>query len=170
MWDQFRDEDGASTHPQRPMILGPLFTARASGTVPTGAVVDKMIIVGSLLDREAFPWPADWYRRRVDEHAGGDASARLRLWFMDNATHGDDETQQNQTHTIPYVGALHTALRQLAAWVEDGVEPAASTDYTVENRQISIPETLAERGGVQPIVCGSRRVTQTLLACEWAKR
>ncbi|MHA6523612.1 hypothetical protein [Tessaracoccus sp. G1721] len=152
VWDQFRDESGSAIYPQRQMLLGPLFTASASGTVPTGAVTGKMIVVACLLDREAFPWQADWYRRRVDEHAGGDASHRFRLWFMDNATHGDSEGQEERTHTVSYVGALHAALRQLAAWVEDGVEPARTTSYTVSDGQVAIPAAASERAGVQPVV------------------
>ena len=152
VWDQFRDENGDPTHPQRPMILGPMFTAAASGAVPTGAITAKMIVVACLLDREAFAWQADWYRQRVEEQLGAGADGRFRLWFMDNATHGDDETQENQTHTVPYVGALHTALRQLAAWVERGIEPAPTTTYSVDDGQVSVPSSAAERGGVQPTV------------------
>ena len=152
VWDQFRDDNGDPVHPQRPMILGPLFTASASGTVPTGDITEKMIVVACLLDREAFAWQADWYRQRVQEHVGANADDRFRLWYMDNATHGDDESQENQTHTVPYIGALHTALRQLAAWVECGIEPAPSTTYTVEDGQVSVPASAADRGGVQPTV------------------
>ncbi len=152
VWDRFRDANGDPAHPQRPMILGPMFTAAASGTVPTGAITAKMIVVACLLDREAFAWQADWYRQRVQEHLGADADSRFRLWYMDNATHGDDETQENQTRTVPYVGALHTALRQLAAWVERGIEPAPTTTYRVDDGQVSVPASAAERGGVQPPV------------------
>ncbi|MFF2053542.1 hypothetical protein ACFVU2_18210 [Leifsonia sp. NPDC058194] len=152
VWDQFRDDAGEPAHPQRPVILGPLFTAGASGSVPTGEISGKMIVVACLLDREAFAWQADWYRQRVQEHLGADADADFRLWYMDDATHGDDETQENQTHTVPYVGVLHTALRQLADWVERGLEPAPSTSYTIDDGQVSVPATAASRGGVQPVV------------------
>jgi hypothetical protein len=152
VYDMYRDGDGRPSTPQRAALLGPMFAAAAAGSVPSGIVEEKMIVVSCLLDREAFPWQADWYRRRVVEHLGADADARFRLWYMDNATHGDDETESNQTHTVSYGGALHTALRQLAAWVERGVEPASSTTYTVEDGQVSVPTTAAERGGVQPVV------------------
>lgn len=59
-WDQFRGTKGRPTFPQRPMLLGPLFTRGTAGTVPTGAISGKMIMVACLLDREAYPWQADW--------------------------------------------------------------------------------------------------------------
>ena len=64
VWDQFRGADGKPLYPQRPMLLGPLFTANASGAVPKGVFDGKMILVESLWDREALPWQADWYRAR----------------------------------------------------------------------------------------------------------
>lgn len=152
VYDQYRDARGEPIAPQRSMLLGPMFAAGAAGSVPGGAISGKMIVVSCLLDREAFPWQADWYRQRVNEYLGADADESFRLWYMDNATHGDDETQSNQTHTISYVGALHTALRQLAAWVEDDVEPAPSTAYVITDGQVEVPPSAGERRGIQPVV------------------
>lgn len=150
VWDQFRGADGTPLYPQRPMLLGPLFTVGAAGTVPTGRISGKMIVVACLLDREAFPWQADWYRARVEEHLGDTAGDRFRLWFVDNALHGDDDPQEFPTHTVTYLGALEAALRQLAAWVEDGIEPAHTTSYTITDGQIVAPASAHERGGIQP--------------------
>ena len=152
VWDQFRGPDGTPTTPQRPMLLGPLFTQAASGTVPTGAITQKMIVVACLLDREAFPWQADWYRNRVTEHVGDRTNDTFRLWYMDNALHGDDDPQEFPTRTVNYVGALETALRQLAAWVEAGIEPAATTSYEVVDGQVAVSLDADERKGVQPAV------------------
>jgi hypothetical protein len=163
VWDQFRDAGGKPIYPQRPMLLGPMFTQATSGTLPSGAIGGKMIVLSSLLDREAFPWQADWYRSRVAEHLGADADARFRLWYIDNALHGDDEQQEFPTRTVTYLGALETALRQLAAWVERGIEPSPTSNYRVEDGQIVLPATAAERRGVQPVVTlavdGSARAT-----------
>lgn len=152
VWDQFRDGDGAPIHPQRPMLLGPLFTQGAAGTLPTGDITGKMIVVACLLDREAFPWQADWYRSRVEEHLGSSTHDRFRLWFIDNALHGDDDEQEFPDRSVSYLGALETALRQLVAWVEHDTPPAASSAYRVEDGQISIPPTMADRAGIQPVV------------------
>lgn len=153
VWDRFRAEDGAPLLPQRPLLLGPRITAAASGTVPTGRIRGRMIVVASLLDREAFPWQADWYRQQVAEQLGDEAERRFRLWYMDNALHGDDRgTQEPDTRSVSYVGALQAALRQVAAWVERGVEPAPSTAYSVVDGQVAVAPDDPERGGVQPLV------------------
>ncbi|MGC5224978.1 hypothetical protein ACPW96_20625 [Micromonospora sp. DT81.3] len=150
-WDQFRDADGALALPQRPMLLGPLMTQGASGTVPSGRITGKMIVVACLLDREAFPWQADWYRARVTGHLGDAVDDSFRLWYVDNALHGDDDPQEFPARSVAYVGALETALRQLAAWVEDGVEPSPTTAYEIVDGQVVVPEGAAERRGVQPV-------------------
>ena len=151
-WDQFRDASGAPLYPQRPVLVGPLFAAGAAGTVQRGEFAGKMIVVESLLDREAYPWQADWYRSKVREHLGESTDDNFRLWMTENALHGDSEKQEHPGHTISYLGVLQQALRDLAAWVEDGVDPAATTFYELVDSQIVVPATAAERRGVQPTV------------------
>ncbi|GAA1961008.1 hypothetical protein [Microbacterium deminutum] len=151
VWDQFRAADGSPGLPQRPMLVGPLMTQGASGTVPSGRITGKMIVVACLLDREAFPWQADWYRSQVGAHLGDAADERFRLWYVDNALHGDDDPQEFPARSVAYVGALETALRQLAAWVEDGIEPSPTTAYEVVEGQVVVPARAAARRGVQPV-------------------
>jgi hypothetical protein len=152
VWDQFRHPDGSPVYPQRPVILGPVFAAAAAGTVQTGRFEGKMIVVESLLDREALPWQADWYRARVSEHLGDALDDHFRLWFTENALHGDFEVQEDPTHTVSYVGMLHQALRDLSRWVEAGIPPPASTGYEVVDGQVVVPPDAAGRRGVQPVV------------------
>ncbi|WP_034510420.1 hypothetical protein [Blastococcus sp. URHD0036] len=152
VWDQFREPDGTPRYPQRPLLLGPLFTQFASGVLPTGRFAGKMIVVASLLDREAFPWQADWYRAKAREHLGDAADDSFRLWYVDSALHNDDEVQEDPTHTVSYLGVLHRALRDLAAWVERGESPPATTAYEVADGQVLVPATAGERHGVQPVV------------------
>ena len=152
VWDQFRDPDGEPAYPQRPLLVGPLFAAAASGTVQTGAYEGKMIVVEALLDREALPWQADWYRARVEEHLGSTTDDRFRLWYVDNALHGDDEQQEHPTHSVTYLGVLHQALRDLSAWVEQGVAPPPTTSYEVIDGLVVVPDDAAARRGVQPVV------------------
>lgn len=149
VWDQFRDADGTPLYPQRPLLVGPIFAAGAAGTVQRGDFEGRMIVVESLADREAYPWQADWYRTKVREHRGED---RLRVWMTENALHGDYEQQEHPDHTISYLGQLNQALRDVAAWVEDGIEPPASTAYTVSDGQVLVPAGAAERRGIQPVV------------------
>ena len=152
VWDQFRDPDGTSAYPQRPLVLGPLFAAAAAGTVQTGRFEGKMIVVASLLDREALPWQADWYRQKVKDHWGNRVDDRFRLWFTDNALHGDDSVQESPTHTVSYLGGLHQALRDLARWVEEDIDPPATTNYEVVDGQVRVPESAEQRKGIQPVV------------------
>jgi hypothetical protein len=152
VWDQFRRSDGTPAYPQRPLILGPLFAAGASGTVQNGRFAGKMIVVEALLDREALPWQADWYRARVEEHLGASTDEHFRLWFVDNALHGDQAVQEHPTHTISYLGVLHQALRDVSAWVEKGIAPLPSTRYEVVDGQVVVPASAAERRGVQPVL------------------
>ena len=152
VWDQFRDENGAPIYPQRPMLIGPLFARGAAGTVTTGKVSGKVITISALLDREAFPWQADWLRQRVEEHLGAEADDRFRIWYVDNALHGDGGEQEFADRSVSYIGILETALRQLAAWVERGIEPAPNSSYAVVDGQLVIPAEVSQRGGVQPTV------------------
>jgi hypothetical protein len=165
VWDQFRNTDGSPVYPQRPLILGPLFAAAAAGTVQTGRFTGKMIVVAALLDREALPWQADWYRSKAREHLGLDLDENFRLWFVDNALHGDDEAQEDPIRTVSYLGVLHQALRDLSRWVEEDVAPPPSTDYQIVDGQVVVSAEATERGGVQPVVSlavdgGTRAVVQ----------
>lgn len=152
VYDQFRGPDGKPLYPQRRMLLGPLFAQGAAGTVPTGHFNGKIITVDSLLDREAVPWQADWYRRKFDEHYGADASNRYRIWYTENALHGAQQYVEDPTRVINYNPVLEQALRDVSAWVEKGVAPPQSTNYKVLDGQVYPAATAAARGGVQPVV------------------
>ncbi|GIX29647.1 MAG: hypothetical protein KatS3mg124_0119 [Porticoccaceae bacterium] len=152
VWDQFRDAGGRPLYPQRPQLLGPLFVERTAGTTMTGRFAGKMIVVASLYDREAFPWQADWYRRRIARHLGDRLEERFRLYYVDRALHGDGPELEDPTRVVHYTGVLHQALRDLAAWVERGVAPPAGTRYRVADGQVLVPPTAAERAGLQPVV------------------
>jgi hypothetical protein len=153
VWDQFRDKDGNPIYPQRRMLLGPMFTMGAAGSVPTGKFKGKMILLGSLWDREAYPWQCDWYRQRVKENLGDSTDDNFRLWYTDHAIHGDLPSQlDDPTHAVGYLGVLQQALRDLSAWVEKGIVPPSTTNYKIVDGQVIIPETVAERRGIQPVV------------------
>ena len=152
VWDQFRGPDGKPIYPQRPMLLGPLFAANASGSVQNGKFQGKMILIENLWDREAFPWQGDWYRTKVQQNLGNRLDNNFRLWFVDHALHGDSTKQEDPTRTVSYLGVLQQALRDLANWVEKGQLPPQSTTYKMVDGQVVVPPTAAERKGIQPVI------------------
>ncbi len=151
VWDQYRHPSGEPRYPQRPFLVGPLFARGASGTVQSGAYEGRMIVVACLMDKEAFPWQADWYRRLVATHLGEATDDRFRLWYVDRALHGD-AVPEFATQSVSYLGVLHAALRDLALWVEQGIKPAETTAYEIVDGQVVVPETATARRGVQPVV------------------
>lgn len=151
VWDQFRDAEGQPLYPQRP-LLGPLLARGATGTLQTGRFSGKMIVLENLYDTEAFAWQGDWYRARVQEHLGERTDEHFRLWFSDHTNHGDYSRQTHPTHTVSYLGMLQQALRDLSAWVEQGIAPPATSGYRVAEGQVIQPEAAAERRGIQPVV------------------
>lgn len=151
-WNQFRYPDGTPRYPQRPFLVGPLFAMGAAGTVQCGVFEGKMIVIESLLDREAYPWQADWYRRKVVEHLGDKTDNHFRLWVTDNALHGDFAAQEHPNHTVSYLGVLQQALRDISAWVEKGTAPPCTTEYDIVDSQMYLPADATLRQGVQPTV------------------
>jgi len=165
VWDQFKAPDGSHLYPQRPLVKG--FDQVGEGNSwQSGRFTAKVINVACLMDEAAFPWQADWYRRRVMAEQGADYADRYRLWFVDRAMHvnpsrylsPNEGVQPQQDHgptdtqIVAYNGVLHQAIRDVAAWAERGVEPPAETRYEVVDGQIEVAATAAERRGVQPVI------------------
>jgi hypothetical protein len=152
VWDQFRDSTGKPFYPQRPMLLGPLFTQAASGVLPKGKFKGKVILLGSLWDSEAFPWQQDWYRSKVKENFGDSTDDHFRIWFTDHANHADYVMPGDPNHLVSYLGVLQQALIDLSAWTEKGIAPPANTNYKVVDGQVVVPSNAADRKGIQPTV------------------
>jgi hypothetical protein len=129
-----------------------------AGSIQTGRFTGKMIVVQNLMDEIAYAWQADWYRSKVKDALGEQFEDNYRLWFIDRALHTPpvvtplDSPPVVTTRVINYGGVLQQALRDVSAWVEEGVAPPASTPYKIVDGQVQVPSTAAERMGVQPIV------------------
>jgi hypothetical protein len=147
--NQFRRADGTPIYPQREAQVATGFVQSALGSQITGNFHGKMIVLQYLLDWDAHPWFADWYRNRVREKLGPKLTDRYRLYFVDHCTHGQ---APDPTRTTPYIGALQQALRDVSAWVEHGVAPLPETAYSVKDAQVLVPETAAARKGIQAVV------------------
>jgi hypothetical protein len=150
-WNQYRDGDGEPRYPQRELLIGPIAAAGTAGSVPNGQITGKMLVLESLMDIDAMAWQADWYRSKVKDALGADFEDHFALWFIDHAQHDNPLSAAARARTVSFEGALQQGLRDLSAWVEKGVKPAA-TRYRVVHTQIEIPDKAEDRGGVQPIV------------------
>ncbi|KAF4916391.1 hypothetical protein CGCVW01_v010100 [Colletotrichum viniferum] len=126
----------------------PLATSAAACTArwgytgaPSGPITGKMIIVDNLLDSDAFPWHADCF----DDN--------FRLWYNERADHFFELVAENFKDFIAdYTGMYEHAMRSLCVWVEDGIQPPASTSYQVQNSQVIPSGEADERHGIRPIV------------------
>ncbi|HUM83106.1 MAG TPA: hypothetical protein PLN48_04940 [Lachnospiraceae bacterium] len=153
VYDQFRDKDGRPLYPQLPFLLAPGIAMSAGGSVPCGKINGKVIAVCSILDESALAWHGDWYRKAVRREKDGGEDSCFRLYYNDNCIHDDragylDDPQ----HQIDYLGILHQALLDVAAWCEKGIAPRATTNYVLNDGQIEVPENAKDRGGLQPVV------------------
>ena len=152
VYDFFRRPDGTPRYPRRGVDIGAAGTLGATGQIPTGRFNGKMIVVECLHDGDALPWQADWYAKLVEAAEGPHVDEKYRLWYVDNANHTDPTTEAQQTHAVAYSGTVQYALRELSAWVEQGVDPPPTTHYSVQDGQVQVPASAAERRGIQPVV------------------
>jgi hypothetical protein len=150
-WNQFRGPDGEPRHPQRPHLVGPATSTNTVGSVPDGRIHGKTLVVQNLMDIDAFPWQADWYRSQVRERLGADFDDNFALWYIDHAQHDNPAGPAAHAHTVGFSAVLQQALRDLSTWVEKGQKPA-ETRYEVIDSQVRVPAGATERGGVQPVV------------------
>lgn len=151
-WDQFRGADKEPLYPQRKMLAGPVFCGNGPGCEQNGLVQGKVIICASLMDEQAYPWQADWYRRKIaSEHDGKDTDY-CRLYYFDNVLHDDITASVDELHATSYIAGLKQALIDLALWVEEGVEPLPSSNYKVDGGHILVADSAIARGGLQPVV------------------
>lgn len=157
-WDQYRSFDGRPIYPQRPVQLGDSYIETAGAPRQDGDFDGKMIVVEALMDEAAYPWNADWYRKRVRAAQGDAFDDKYRLYYVDHALHTPptvgrrDEPPVATTRAINYGGVLQRALLDLCAWVEEGIAPPSGTNYEICDGQVIVPPTAKERLGIQPVV------------------
>jgi hypothetical protein len=161
-WQQFT-QGGTPIYPQRQRRIGPIMARQGSGVSQSGRFAGKMIVVQTLMDEAAYPWQALWYRRKVEAQLGERIDDQYRLWFVEHAMHTGgaepvaglalpDVVPSRRTRMVSYLGVLQQALRDVAAWVELGIAPPASTACTYVDGQVHVPDTAAARRGPQAVV------------------
>jgi len=150
-WNQYRDGDGKPIYPQREILIGPIAAAGTAGSVPSGRINGKMLVLEALMDIDAMPWQADWYRSKVREALRADFEDHFALWFIDHAQHDNPSSAAAHGRTVSFEGALQQGLRDLSAWVEKGIKPATAR-YSIVGAQVEVPDSAHERGGIQPVI------------------
>lgn len=151
-WNQFRDADGQPLYPQRPLLLGPSFAMQGAGSIQSGRIQGKVILMNCLADGGAATWMSDWYRGKVRDYLGTVADDHFRLWCMEHCGHDDAAAVYDELHVCSYLGALYQALLDVSDWVERGVQPAETSGYTIIDGQPHIPADAGIRHGIQPVV------------------
>lgn len=154
-FDYFRGPEGKPLYPQREVELAPIQSERAAGGgTHTGKFNGKMIVMDNLLDYDALPWHADWYRNVVREAIGDEAfEDNYRLYYADNADHYMGPVDKNlQARIVDFTGLWEQHLRDLATWVEQDIAPPAQTRYSLNFTQVELPATACHRRGIQPII------------------
>jgi len=81
----------------------------------------KMIALESLMDIDALPWQADWYRTKVREALGNRIDNEFRLYFIDHAQHTPPVGVPAQARTVSYQGALEQMLRDVRRGSSEGL-------------------------------------------------
>ena len=105
-----------------------------------------------MMDEQAYPWQADWYRRKIASVHDGNEKDYCRLWYFDNVLHDDRAASVDELRVTTYAPGLKQALVDLAAWVER-IEPLPSSNYRVNVGSVEVPESADDRGGIQPVAC-----------------
>lgn len=149
-----RDPDGTPLYPQRTPLVGPIMQAQTTGGATySGQIHGNCIVVDCLGDSDALPWHADWYANRVRANLGEEFENRFRLYYQEHSDHHEQHVEgYRATHLVDVMPTVEQALLDLTEWVENGVPAPASTRHRMNGAQVVVPDTAAERKGLQPTV------------------
>jgi hypothetical protein len=145
---------GVPIYPQHPVpFMSPLM-----GVPYTGHYDGKLLWVHHTHDSSLWPSQGVVYEAAVLQAQGAAAAAeKFRLQWTQNAEHimpamlPSSPTRSTASWLIDYTPIIEQGLVDLIHWVEDGVAPP-STTYEYSHGQVSLPDTAAARGGIQPVV------------------
>jgi hypothetical protein len=146
--------DGVPVYPQHPVPeSSPLM-----GVPYTGKYEGKLLWVHHTHDSSLWPSQGVVYPEAV-RRSQGEAGVRdnFCLRWTEHAEHvppfilPSDPKRATPTWLIDYMPAIEQSLFDLQAWCEDGVVPA-STAFSYADGKVTLPDTAAERGGIQAVV------------------
>jgi hypothetical protein len=128
------------------------------GVPHTGRFEGKMMWVHHTHDSSLWPVQGLGMKNNVERERGADEAKRFfRLRWTENAEHVPPAMaaaapgRANNTWLIDYQAVIEQCLVDLAAWVEQGIEPVG-TSFEYRDGRIRLPARAAERGGIQPVV------------------
>ncbi|KAG7404779.1 hypothetical protein Forpe1208_v015387 [Fusarium oxysporum f. sp. rapae] len=137
-YDYLSDSEGSPIYPQRPILVAEQIARSASGGATfSGKFNGKMIVMDNLMDIDAFPWHADWYKHQVRKVYGDDTDDKFRLHYSQNADH----------QMGPVVGSKSSRVVDFTGLYEQHLR-----DLSICNSQVRLPATATERKGIQPVV------------------
>jgi hypothetical protein len=128
------------------------------GTKHTGKFPGKMIWVHHTHDASLWPSQGVGMQNNITREVGYEEGRKhFRLRWLENAEHippalaASPPNRANTTWLVDYLPMVEQTLIDLAAWVENGIEPA-ETHFEYQDGEIILPPTGAARGGIQPLV------------------
>jgi hypothetical protein len=141
-WNQYRDPQGRPRGPQRQALVGEVL-AQVFGGKATGRFNGKMIMLASIMDVQAYPWSADWYRKQAQDAFGNDLDQRYRLWYMDNADHTPPATPEARI-TSSATGRRSnrhswTSTRGLSTTLPPPIPPTTRSPRTIRSSSRTTP-------------------------------
>jgi hypothetical protein len=113
------------------------------GRVETGAVKTKTMIIEGRGDNLSWPIFNASYAERIQRTLGPKANDTMRFYLHDNGRHAVGGGEP---------GIFQQSMQDLMAWVEKGIAPPPSTNYTIKNGQVIPPDNAADRHGLQPVM------------------
>jgi len=149
--------DGVAVYPQH---RAPMMSS-LMGVCYSGQYRGKVLWIHHTHDSSVWPVWGTLYHRAVRQAQGDDgARENFRIRWTEFAEHGPHEMAPAEprraasTRLIDSRGVTEQSLADLIEWVENGVEPSG-TNYAVADGQVLLPDTAAERGGIQPVASAS---------------
>ena len=145
--------DGNPIFPSHPVPV----QSSLMGVSYSGQYQGKLLWVHHTHDSSLWPPQGIIYRQAVQEAQGEEGLKRFCLRWTENAEHvppmfaPSDPERATATWLVNYQPIIEQSLVDLAAWVEQDVQPAATAFEYLDGR-IILPDTAAERGGIQPVV------------------
>jgi hypothetical protein len=128
------------------------------GVAYSGSYRGKLMWVHHTHDSSLWPPQGVIYANAV-ARAQGDVSTaeRFRLRWTENAEHVPPSILKSpagravNTWLVDYLPVIEQSLKDLVAWVEEGIEPAP-TAFEYHDGLVTLPSAATERGGIQPVV------------------